>query len=455
VQVRRGNREILAGLFLLAGDVLLLQVMLFAASRIRLGLLPTNAGEFSAGNFVGMHVFVLVVPIGFALARLYPGYGLHPVERLRRRVLITVFGFVCLGAYDYLAQNGLWSRGILLLAFAFALLLPVWDAIAIAILVRMRWWGMPVALFGSPERRAEFSRLLQINPKVGWNEAEAHDWPPSNDPAKRGVTVAVILPPDDPQAVTDFDALIYQHILLVPQWRALQSLNVTARDIGSGSLVLEMRRSLFLRRHAAFKRLVDILIAAPMLLIFAPVIAVSALAVVAASPGWPFYAQVRRGRGGRPILVWKIRTMVPDADRLHPAEATAGEGGNTGQADWSQSGKIDRDPRIVPRIGQFLRRFSIDELPQLWNVLVGDMGLVGPRPLPDYHLALLTPASVRIRELVRPGMTGMWQISNRENGSSAEIELNDTFYVRNWSLWLDFHILLHTTAVVLVGRGAS
>lgn len=455
MRMRVGNRQILAGLFLLAGDLLLLQVMLFAASRIRLGLLPNDAGEFSAGNFIGMHVFVLVVPVGFALASLYPGYGLHPVERLRRRVLITIFGFVCLGAYDYLAQNGLWSRGILLMAFAFSLLLPVWDAIAVAILVRMRWWGVPVALFGSPERRAEFSRLLQINPKVGWNEVEAHDWPPSNDPAKRGVTVAVILPPEDPHAVTDFDGLIYQHILLVPQWRALQSLNVTARDIGSGSLVLEMRRSLFLRRHAMFKRLTDIVLAAPALILFAPLIALSALAIVAVSPGWPFYAQLRRGRGGSPIRVWKIRTMVPNADRLHPAETAAGAGGDSGRTEWRGNGKVPRDPRIVPHVGHFLRRFSIDELPQLWNVLVGDMGLVGPRPLPDYHLALLTPTSVRIRELVRPGITGMWQISSRENGSPAEIEFNDTFYVRNWSLWLDFHILLHTTAVVLVGRGAS
>lgn len=438
--------------FVLLGDTVLLQVMTLAATYVRLHLLPMGQTELSSGNIIGIHYAVMIIPIGFALAGLYPGYGLNAVDRLKRRVYVIALGFASMAAFDYLAQNGLWSRGILLIAFAFALLLPIWDMIAVSLLVRMRCWGVPVVLFGPASARAAFSELLVSNPELGWYQAEAHDWPPNNGPATRGISVAVALPPADLQPDTSFDALAYQHILLAPQIGPLQSHNVTARDVGPGRLILEMQRTLVLRRHAFTKRMIDICVAALLLLLSSPVIVIALLAVYILSPGLPFYVQARSGKGGKPIHIWKIRTMIPDAEKLHPA---VNEEAETGADDWIQYGKLRNDPRIIPGIGHWLRRFSIDELPQLWNVLRGDMSLVGPRPLPDYHLAKLSPASIAIREMVRPGITGFWQVTQRATASQLVIESQDIYYVRNWSLWLDLYIALRTIGVVIAGRGAS
>lgn len=437
---------------ILLGDTLLLQAITLVATYIRLHLLPMGHTELSAGNIVGIHYAVMTIPIGFALAGLYPGYGLHAVDRLKRRVCVIALGFAGMSAFDYLAQNGLWSRGILLITFAFALLLPIWDMLAVSMLVRMRCWGIAVALFGPASERAAFSELLGSNPELGWYEAEAHDWPPDNGPASRGISVAVALPPPDLQPDANFDTLAYRHILLAPRLGPLQSHNVAARDVGPGRLILEMQRTLVLRRHAFTKRLIDICVAALLLLLAWPLILLAALAVCLLSPGWPFYVQLRRGKGGQPIQMWKIRTMVPNAEKLHPAVNGAA---GTDAENWAVTGKLRADPRIIPGIGHWLRRFSIDELPQLWNVLRGDMSLVGPRPLPDYHLAILSPASIAVRELVRPGITGFWQVTKRATASQLEIESQDIYYVRNWSLWLDLYIFLRTVGVVLAGRGAS
>jgi lipopolysaccharide/colanic/teichoic acid biosynthesis glycosyltransferase len=101
-----------------------------------------------------------------------------------------------------------------------------------------------------------------------------------------------------------------------------------------------------------------------------------------------------------------------------------------------------------------LRRFSVDELPQLWNVVKGEMSLVGPRPFPEYHLRQFQPEFRDLRRRVRPGVTGMWQVMVRSNGGIEEQQLYDTYYIRNWSIWLDVWILFRTGWAVLTGRGA-
>ena len=138
-----------------------------------------------------------------------------------------------------------------------------------------------------------------------------------------------------------------------------------------------------------------------------PIVGLAALAIQLVDRGPVFYAQERRGLGGRRIRVWKLRTMYGDAAaRLerHLAENPAA------RQEWSRFFKLRDDPRVLPWIGALLRRSSIDELPQLWNLLLGDMTLVGPRPLPDYHLAAFDGAFRHQRQTVIPGLTGLWQI---------------------------------------------
>jgi exopolysaccharide biosynthesis polyprenyl glycosylphosphotransferase len=182
-----------------------------------------------------------------------------------------------------------------------------------------------------------------------------------------------------------------------------------------------------------------------------PLCIFAAIGIKIASPGAPvMFSQMRAGRYGSPFRIWKFRTMVANAEEL--LDKTKEEHGN--QMDGPVF-KLDRDPRIFP-FGAMLRRLSIDELPQLLNVLLGDMSLVGPRPLPLYEVEAFSQISHRRRLSVKPGITCEWQVGGRNQITSFEDWVKmDLRYIDNWSLWLDCRIILKTIPAVLFGKGAK
>lgn len=193
------------------------------------------------------------------------------------------------------------------------------------------------------------------------------------------------------------------------------------------------------------KRAIDVAGSALLLLVLLPLIAVVMLLIVLDSRGNPIFAQERVGRDGRTFRLFKLRTMVPDAEKRlaeiqHLNEASG------------PLFKIRRDPRVT-RVGGFLRRTSLDELPQLWNVLRGDMSLVGPRPPLPREVAIYTPEQWR-RLAVTPGMTGLWQVSGRADLTFEQAIALDLDYIDTWSLVLDLRLLLKTVLVVLQAHGA-
>jgi lipopolysaccharide/colanic/teichoic acid biosynthesis glycosyltransferase len=198
------------------------------------------------------------------------------------------------------------------------------------------------------------------------------------------------------------------------------------------------------------KPMMDALLVVVTAPLWLPLCCIIALLVWLEDGACPFFLQRRVGRNGRPFTMLKFRTMVPNAAEVLRKELL--RDGNV-RHDWNETYKLKRDPRIT-RIGGLLRRYSLDELPQLLNVALGHMSLVGPRPLPEYHHSQLTRATVAAREQVKPGLTGLWQVSGRSDIGNRGMELWDPFYVRNWSLWLDTLILVRTVNVVMGGRGA-
>jgi lipopolysaccharide/colanic/teichoic acid biosynthesis glycosyltransferase len=199
------------------------------------------------------------------------------------------------------------------------------------------------------------------------------------------------------------------------------------------------------------KRRLDIVLASLMLAACLPVIAACVLLVWLADGRPVFFRQIREGRHGVHFGMWKIRTMRNDAEAClerwleqHPER----------RAEWEAFRRIEGDPRIIPAVGWILRRASLDELPQLWNVLKGDMSLVGPRPLEPGAVAQLPTESLALRRSVRPGITGLWQVSGRSELSIAAAVEIDNHYIRSWNLTTDLYLLLCTPGAVLSGRGA-
>lgn len=455
---------------ILAADVVGIETAFLIGLLVRHLLAPWLPLAVGPPQYLGVAAGILLLPLVNYQIGLYPGYLLGPVERLRRRTLATVSVFGGLVAWDNLVARGVFSRGILLVTLLFALILPpLAEAVTRWILVRRGHWGIPVLMLGAGSAGRALARTLMIEPQLGlkpvafldnrtdtWNTAA--EGIPVMGPLglasdfERRAEVAIVCLPDleGADAAILLQELNFHRLIVVPDLAGVASLWVSARDLG-GSLGFEIKKNLLLRRNHILKLIMDQAIAASLFLASLPIIALAALWIKLSSRGPAFYRQMREGMAGRRIPVWKLRTMYVDGGDLlenwlenHPED----------REQWRRYFKLRHDPRVLPIIGPLLRRTSLDELPQLWNVLRGDMSLVGPRPLPDYHLQRFTPEFRTLRTRVLPGLTGLWQVSARSEGDVSVQEALDTYYIRNWSPWLDLYILARTVTAVLLGRGA-
>src|SRR6266481_4793546 len=205
------------------------------------------------------------------------------------------------------------------------------------------------------------------------------------------------------------------------------------------------------------KRCIDILGSLAALLLFAPVFAAISLAIKLSSKGPVFFKQERLGEYGKPFTVLKFRSMRTDCDaRIHQqyvSQFIAGKVDGAAPEGQKPVFKIQKDPRIT-RVGQFVRKTSLDELPQFWNVLRGDMSLVGPRPPIAYEFRAYDVWHRRRVLEIKPGITGLWQVKGRSRTRFDEMVRLDLQYARDWSIWLDLRILLQTPAAVILGEGA-
>ena len=197
------------------------------------------------------------------------------------------------------------------------------------------------------------------------------------------------------------------------------------------------------------KRVFDIFVAIFGLILFGPILIAFAAAIKLSDGGPAVFSQMRRGKDGRMFRCYKLRSMVPDAsERLRALLASDIDARN----EWNLTQKLQNDPRITP-IGRFIRKTSIDELPQFLNVLLGDMSLVGPRPIIDKEVSRYGKF-IADYDKVRPGLTGLWQVSGRCDLGYEERVALDTKYANSRTFWGDFKISLLTVPVVLFSRGA-
>jgi Undecaprenyl-phosphate galactose phosphotransferase WbaP len=408
---------------------------------------------------------------GYAVAGLYPGFGLGPVETLRRLSLVTTFGFVLVAAVSFaLKLPAIYSRASFGIAFVVSLLVvPLGRAILLHLVRLAPWWSEPVVIVGTGARAAHAVRHIQrayrqdyrpvavLSPTAQTADAAIEDVPVigglehAPQLAAAGIRVA-LLETDRSlnRALVDRLQRDFRHVLLFSEAGGLPVEGLQIRHLGD-LVGIEYTNNLLMHRNRVIKRTVDLMVASVALVLAAPIIGCAIALVRLIDGGSAFFIQDREGQDGRRISVLKIRTMRKDAQaRL---EAHLEERPDL-RREWDEKLKLRDDPRLLPVVGRLFRRFSIDELPQILNVLRGDMSLVGPRPFPDYHLQRFSPAFRELRARVAPGITGLWQVTVRSEGSIEDQESFDSYYIRNWSVWMDLYVLSRTVVAVASGRGA-
>ena len=417
-------------------------------------------------------VSTLLFVASFAVSGLYRTVGLTPVEELRRSVLAIAGTFLLLVFITFVVkQSTNYSRGMIVSAWCCAtIIIPVTRLIVKPVLGKCSWFAKPVAVLGGGAMaRSAIATLrnntgLALRPVVAFSDhldtfGTQVEVPVVGGLAaapaycrRLGIDYAIIAMPEASRRrlvdVMRTAQASFQNVLVLPDLFGVSSLWVEARDIG-GILGLELRNNLLQRSSLAAKRMLDLALILIGSIVVLPLCLLIALCVKLQSPGPVFYAQRRVGRGGQAIRVWKFRTMLADADELLRGVLC---GNPDARAEWSEDHKLKDDPRVTT-FGRFLRKTSLDELPQLWNVLKGEMSLVGPRPIVEAEIPKFGD-SFEMYTRVPPGITGPWQVSGRNRVSYDErVRLNE-HYVRNWSIWLDLFILFRTVRVVLSFDGA-
>lgn len=433
---------------------------------IRLFLINQEISFFKFGYSEGLGDFLYffylfsffgVMVLFFFFRGLYPGIQLGVIEEIRRiEITISLVFFLTLSFSFFVRIQNEYSRllvgGIWLFS---SVLIPVFRSFSRALFVKLKLWGEPIAIMGNKQAIEKIVDHLNRNPKLGFNPEILINRGTLKDDELNQITRAVkrsnirtiIYAGKNTINFLDIkleNAIIqlFERPIFVNTNFFDQMLWVSICDLG-GMMGFEHKKNLNNLRAKFIKRSFDIGISLIGLLILSPLFLIIILLIKLDSKGPILYNQIRIGKGCSRFVFYKFRTMHVNADEV--LEEQLLKNPNL-KSEWSKYQKLKEDPRIT-RIGKILRRFSLDELPQLVNVIKGDMSLAGPRPFMENQLELYgTDLANYI--LVRPGLTGMWQVSGRNKTTFHRRVQFDNYYVRNWSVWLDFYIIIRTIFVI-------
>jgi Undecaprenyl-phosphate galactose phosphotransferase WbaP len=440
---------------------------LFFASALTAGLLhPSMAPFFSWSEVARLIVFFTL----FCAIGLYSTKMMHPAVELRKLICAAALATVVLTTIQKHSLDTDAQAEVVIGFLAQTICLTLSRTLLRASLIRLGVWLTPTVIVGSGPLAQTLVHLLEKHKHIGLKPVAilSDPVPPTElygsrllvdhvDNAEKvrhqhGISHAIIADPHltgkDLDFITRRYTQCFEHVTFVPSHPAIGSLSVNAVDLG-GFLGLEVPRTHPNWSARVSKRLLDLLLASTAMVFALPVLILLYLGVRLSSPGPVFYGQRRIGRNGHYFTAWKFRSMVTNADAVLEQHLARDP---ELRRQWELTHKLPNDPRVLP-VGKFLRKTSLDELPQLWNVIRGEMSLVGPRPIVDAEVPRYGDC-FDYYKMVRPGVTGMWQISGRSNTSYAERVRYDEYFVKNWSVWLDLYILFRTVKTVLLREGA-
>jgi Undecaprenyl-phosphate galactose phosphotransferase WbaP len=412
-------------------------------------------------------VFILIFYVTF----LYPGVAMAPAEELRRFSVGSLFahGGIILSRYIEDMEFDAISVAFIISFFLSILILLFCRSNMRILLDKTKLGGIPAVIYGNgstshilvdrliKKQTAGYAPVLILDDEDGPGDYHGipviHDITLGPEIVKRyNIKMAIVAMPEITQKkivrLLKTSVSAFRYSVLIPDFYNVTDIWVTVRDF-DGILGLATSHKLTMFWNLGIKRFMDIVITVLGGIVILPALLVIAFLVKLSSPGPVLYGHTRIGINGRRFKAYKFRSMVVDADeRLK----TLLDSDPEKRGEWEANHKLKKDPRITS-IGRLLRRTSFDEFPQFINILKGEMSLVGPRPIVEDEIKKYGEDFTRIFS-VKPGLTGLWQVSGRSDTDYGERVFYDTYYLQSWSVWLDFWIFYKTIGVVLKGKGA-
>lgn len=433
--------------------------------------------EAKGDGYLSLPSLWLIIVIIYTLVEFRRSRSLNQAEELRQLTITTTVIFLSLFAFNELIVESKYPVAILVFFWLFAIgLIPLARFVARWLSSRLGLWGELVVILGGGELGRKITRYLFKNTYHGLrpvmvvdgledgNEQSAMTDLPlpiislkqwlkifNSEPESRLRTAIVVtseLPASLQDSITRGEHLGFTNIITVSKQFNTRNAGIMPLDFG-GILGLEERHYELNPIEDLQVRIFDLLLIFLSIPILAPLFLFIMAAIKLDSKGSIFYRHTRIGKGIRKFKVIKFRTMVEDADQVL---AKYLEENPAMLAEWKANHKLKRDPRITS-MGNFLRKTSLDELPQLWNVVKGEMSLVGPRPIVSEEIERYGDR-FKYYAQVPPGITGLWQVSGRNDVTYERRVRLDEYYVRNRSIWLNLHIIIQTALVVIRQSGA-
>jgi Undecaprenyl-phosphate galactose phosphotransferase WbaP len=439
------------------------------------GFFFVNLYDITAINFKSFVTYWPYLPVFilfFQINGLYPGISLAPSEELRHFTVSSVLahGGIILSRYIEDQEFDAISIAFIISFACSPVILMVMRSLTHTILSRTGIGGIPAVIYGSGSTGRLVTDRLLNSKRTGYIPVLILDNTVESGENYRGIPIihdtsigpeiveqfkirmAIVAMPelsqDDLTHLLNYSVSAFRYSVLIPDFFNITNIWMSVRDF-DGILGFVASHKLKMSWNLAIKRLLDLAIVIIGGLIILPLLIVIALLVKLSSPGPVLYRHRRLGKSGKYFNAYKFRSMFLDSqDALEKLLAQS-----PGlRAEWEANHKLKDDPRVT-LVGKFLRRTSFDEFPQLINVLKGEMSLVGPRPIVDGEVEKYGKDFDRIFS-VKPGLTGLWQVSGRSDTDYTERVAFDTYYLQSWSVWLDLWVLLKTFGVVIKGKGA-
>jgi len=466
---RRNWEKLFMAILFLAGDIFSI-LFSFGTAFFIINLFRMEDIDFK--SFVTYWPYLPAFLILLYLLHMYPGVNISQQEELRRFAIASFMGHggIILSLYIQNHKLDIYSSAFVLSCILSVPIFLMGRSAIRKIFIKAKYWGIPVVVLGAGVTGKMLVDRLLDKSSIGYRPVVMLDDNAELQGEYRGIPVLKGLELSIPLAKEcNFETALvampgvgrerlsviiadyvrnFRSYFLVPDYFGVTNLWMSVRDI-DGILTVQTEQQLLLSHNIVLKRIFDIVLSFLGGLVSLPLCIFIAILIKLDSPGPVIYVHNRRGKGGRLIKVYKFRTMYQNSKEM--LEKILRENPEL-QNEWQINFKLKNDPRITP-IGRFLRKTSLDELPQLWNVFKGDMSLIGPRPIIDDEIKKYGDNYLLLAS-VKPGLSGLWQISGRSETDYEERVAMDIYYIQSWSLWLDLYILFKTFAAVIKGKGA-